>query len=71
MLLFRSEEHIGRWASIWHQPIGGTLLLPQIWGLAKAWYQEDRRLPSWRRKTKEEAQALLEELGLTSEFWRL
>ena len=71
MLLFRSEEHIQRWSSRWRQPPGGILTLPQVWGLAKAWYQEDSRPDSWRRKTKDEAQALFNELGLTSEFWRL
>ena len=43
----------------------------QAWGLARAWYSEDRRQPSWRRKTKEEAQAVLADLGLSSPFWQL
>ena len=71
MLLFRSEEHIHQWSSRWHQPLGGTLTLRQVWGLAVAWYEDDRRAAQWRRKTKDEAQALFEELGLTSGFWRL
>ena len=71
MLLFRSEEHVDRWRQIWKQPAGATFSLEQAWGLAKAWYSEDRRLPQWRRKTKEEAQAILNGLGLRSPFWEL
>jgi len=71
MLLFQSEEHIHRWCSKWHQPLGGILSLDQAWRLAREWYEEDRRLPQWRRKTKEEAKAIFGELGLTSDFWVL
>jgi hypothetical protein len=71
MLLFRSEEHIQRWCSLWHQPVGGIMTLSQAWGLANGWYREDRRQAEWRRKTKEEAKALLDHLGLTSGFWQL
>ena len=71
MLLFRSEEHIERWRAKWHQPTGGNLSLRQAWDLAKAWFTDDRRLASWRRKTNEETQAVFQELGLTSDFWRL
>ncbi len=71
MLLFRSEEHIHRWCSAWHQPMGGILSLEQVWGLATAWYGEDRRAAGWRRKTPEEARAIFAALGLSSDFWRL
>lgn len=71
MLLFRSEEHVQRWCAQWHQPSGGHLSLPQTWGLAKAWYAEDRRSRDWHRKTKDEAQRLFLELGLTTDFWSL
>ncbi len=71
MLLFRSEEHIQRWCQTWNQPRGGSLSLQQAWGLAKAWYSEDRRQANWRRKTKQEAQDILTDLGLSSPFWQL
>jgi len=71
MLLFRSEEHIQSWCAAWRQPYGYILTLQQAWELARAWYSEDRRFPHWRRKTKDEAQSLFGELGLTSEFWSL
>ncbi|MEM7586716.1 MAG: hypothetical protein AAF560_25225 [Acidobacteriota bacterium] len=70
MLLFRSEEHVDSWCEKWRQPRGEVFSLPQQWGLAKAWYS-DRLEPDWRRKTPEEAVAILTELGLTSPFWDL
>jgi len=71
MLLFRSEEHIQRWCAAWRQPFGYILTLQQAWELACAWYAEDRRVPHYRRKTKDEVQDLFSELGLTSDFWSL
>ncbi len=71
MFLFRSEEHVARWISQWNQPRGEVLTGDQIWGLASAWYSEDRREPTWRRKTKGEAEEIFQGLGLTSVFWKL
>ena len=70
MLLFRSEEHVEDWARAGHGPKGALLTLDQLWGLASAWYR-DRMAPGWRRRTPEEAQALLESLGLSGPFWSL
>ena len=71
MLLFRSEEHLTKWCHAWKQAQGGILSLEQTWGLATAWYTEDRRQVAWRRKTKEEAQQIFADLGLSSPFWQL
>jgi len=71
MLLFRSEEHIAAWCKQWRQERGAVLTLEQAWGLAMAWYREDRRVAQWQRKTKDEAEALFAELGLTGSFWSL
>jgi len=50
----------------------GALLSPDTaWRLAAAWYAPDRRHPAWRRRTLEETEALLAELGLTGDFWAL
>jgi hypothetical protein len=38
--------------------------------LARAWW-ESRLDPGWRPRTVEEAQAILDGLGLQGEFWRL
>ena len=71
MLLFRSEEHIDRWCSMWGQPRGGTLSLEQGWNLAQAWYGQDRRELDWRRKTLDEATAVFEAIGMVGPFWQL
>lgn len=70
MLLFRAEEHVERWRRQWGQPPGGVLTIPQAWELAKAWYGS-KLSPEWRRATVEEAEELLQRIGLTGEFWRL
>lgn len=42
----------------------------QAWRLADRWYR-DKLTPDWRRFTVEEAEAILAEVGLTGDFWRL
>jgi hypothetical protein len=71
MLLFRSEEHVDHWCQQWKLERGALLSVEQAWRLALAWYAPDRRDVAWRRKTVDEAEALFEELGLTSPFWNL
>lgn len=71
MLLFRGEEHIGRWRRQWSQPHGATMTLAAAWGLARAWYGVPRNRPEWRRYTVEEAKRVFAGLGLTGEFWSL
>ena len=71
MLFFRSEEHVDRWCGQWRLERGAVLPLDLGWRLAQAWYGQDRREPSWRRRTLDETEALFGELGLTSEFWSL
>jgi hypothetical protein len=71
MLFFRSEEHIDRWCHTWHLPHGATMTLAKAWDLATAWYSEDRRQPSWRRRTLEETETVFAELGFTGDFWSL
>jgi hypothetical protein len=70
MLLFRSEEHVRRWAEERSIPIGGTLTTDQGWRLAHAWFH-DRLDLEWRRRTPEEAQTLFASIGLTGPFWQL
>lgn len=71
MLLFRSEEHVGRWCHQWGQTRGEILTSEQIWGLAQKWYSDDRREPDWQRKTVDEAEEIFSDLGLVSAFWEL
>ena len=70
MSLFRSEEHVDRWLAREKKTRGAVVSLEQVWHLAKAWYT-DPRDPSWRPRTRDESQAVLSSVGLTSEFWEL
>jgi hypothetical protein len=68
MNFFRSEEHIVRWLGGRHP--GATLTVTQLSSLANAWWS-DRISPDWRPRTRDENQAILDELGLTGDFWQL
>ena len=70
MLLFRSEQHVDRWCQQWKLPRGGILSLQQGWRLSQLWYG-DRLSPNWQAMTVEQAQAVLDEVGLTGDFWKL
>jgi hypothetical protein len=71
MLFFRSEEHVERWCATWHLAKGAVIPMAKGWELAQAWYGEDRREPSWRRRTLEETESVFAQLGFTSAFWNL
>ena len=68
MNLFRSEEHIARWLGA-REP-GATIPVLKLSQLADAWW-DDRLSPEWRPHTREQNQAILEQVGLTSLFWQL
>jgi hypothetical protein len=68
MLVFRSEAHLQAWLE--GRAPGETLSLERLSELASAWWG-DRLAPDWRPHTREQNQAILENLGLTGEFWRL
>jgi hypothetical protein len=70
MLIFRSEDHIDEWCTFREHPRGGTMSPEQCWRLARAWYS-DKLSPDWRRKTLEEAEAVLSGIGLNERFWSL
>ena len=70
MLLFRSEEHIDRWAAARELPRGAVLQPNTAWQLARDWYK-DKVNPQWRRHTVDETEALFSRLGLEGDFWRL
>ena len=65
---FRSEEHIERWLS--GRVPGATITVSKLSELAHAWWS-DRLAPGWRPHTREQNQAILDQLGLAGEFWRL
>ena len=68
MNLFRSEEHIERWLA-GREP-GATIAVAKLNELAHAWWS-DRLAPDWQPHAREQNQAILDELGLTGDFWRL
>ncbi len=68
MNLFRSEEHVDRWLG--GRPPGATLTVTKLSELAHVWW-EDRLSPDWTPHTREQNQALLEQLGLIGPFWQL
>lgn len=70
MLLFRSEGHVDRWCRARELPRGALLSPEQGWRLAHGWYK-DKLKAGWRRHTLEEAEALMDEVGLTDQFWNL
>jgi hypothetical protein len=69
MLLFRSEEEIGRWCATTGEPRGEALPLRQAWQLSQAWYG-NRMSPDFRGRTIEQAVEVFHRVGLTSAFWR-
>jgi hypothetical protein len=49
---------------------GATITAGKSCELAVAWWG-DRLDPDWRRRSRDESQAILDGVGLTGEFWRL
>jgi len=49
---------------------GAVLTFAQMWALAQAWYA-GRLEEGWRGRSPDEAQAILDRVGLTGAFWRL
>jgi hypothetical protein len=68
MNLFRSEEHVARWLG-GREP-GATIAVGKLSELAHAWWV-DRVEPEWRPHSRDQNQAILDQLGLTGDFWRL
>jgi hypothetical protein len=68
MNLFRSEEHVLRWLG--RRDPGATITVVKLSELAHAWWS-DRLAADWRPHAREQNQAILDELGLTGDFWRL
>jgi len=70
MVFLRSEEHLARWlhANGWEP--GASMSATTLNKLARRWWRT-RLEQDWRPRTAAESQAILDELGLTGEFWRL
>jgi hypothetical protein len=70
MVFLRSEEHLARWLDANGWEPGATLPAAQMNELARRWWWT-RLDPDWRPRPGVESQAILDELGLTGDFWRL
>lgn len=68
MNLFRSEEHVTRWLG--RRDPGATFTVAKLSELAHAWWS-DRLAADGQPHAREQNQAILDELGLTGDFWRL
>ena len=68
MVYLRSEEHLRRWLDENDWEPGATLTASKMNELARAWWGT-RLDPGWRPRPLEESQAILDRLGLSSEFW--
>ena len=70
MVFLRSEEHLERWLDRNGWTPGASLSAQTLHELARRWWLT-RLDPDWRPRTAAELQAILDELGLSGEFWRL
>ncbi len=70
MVFLRSEEHLERWLKANSMEPGASLTATKLNELARRWWST-RLEPDWRPRRPEESQAILDELGLNGEFWRL
>jgi hypothetical protein len=70
MVFLRSEEHLARWLGANGFEPGATVSAPKMNELARAWWWS-RLDPGWQPRTAEQSQAILDEVGLTGDFWAL
>jgi len=70
MLFFRSEENLTQWLESKQATRGAVLSIDQVWKLSQRWYHNRLSLDCHGR-SMEQAQEIFEELGLTSEFWKI
>ena len=70
MVFLRSEEHLTRWLDANGWTAGASMSAETLNELARRWWWT-RLEPDWRPRTAGESQAILDEVGLTGEFWRL
>ena len=70
MVFLRSEEHLERWLEQKGREPGASMSATTLNELARRWWWT-RVEPGWRPRSAAESQAILDELGLTGDFWRL
>lgn len=70
MLVYKSESQIDDWCKQHNKPKGEVVLIAQVWELAKLWYGNYLD-PDFKIKTKEIANGMFKQVGLTSDFWKM
>ena len=70
MVFLRSEEHLERWLAGSGWEPGASLTAVKLNELARRWWST-RLDADWRPRPPRESQAILDDLGLTGEFWQL
>jgi hypothetical protein len=69
--LFCDRSHAEAWAAQAAPPPGGRVIpAVTVWRLAQPWYG-NRLDPGWSPRPAAAAQRLLDQVGLTGDFWRL
>ena len=68
MLVFRSEAEVDRWCERRAITRGAVMNLELIWSLAQPWYG-GRADAGWRGRPVEQAQAVVDSIGLAGNFW--
>lgn len=68
--LFCSPSHVESWAQAGRHEIGQVMTSTTMWRLAQRWYG-NRLDPDWSPRPAAAAQQILEQCGLSGDFWRL
>lgn len=68
--IFKTESEIDDWCKQHNMPKGEVLPIAKVWELAQIWYGNylDK---DFKLKTKDIAQGMFQQVGLTSDFWSL
>ena len=70
MNLFRSEGHAAVFNATRGYEPGATISAAKMSELSQAWWGT-RLDADWRPRTRDESQAILDDLGLDGPFWQL
>jgi hypothetical protein len=70
ILIFKNENEVDNWCKQHNKPKGEVLPVSKVWELAEVWYGNYLD-PDFVRKTKEVAENMFNQVGLTSDFWKL
>lgn len=61
---------MAQWCAAHTAKRGEALSIAQLWTLSQTWYH-NRLSPDYHGRTAADVQAIFQQLGLTSDFWRI